>query len=453
MRVRHGVLQLLLIVANVLWFAAVSFCQSQDDILGEDQAQQDRKFSEVRRAWELGRIDSDSSAGAASKRQVRQRFITLMQHDSEFDIGSVPVSRWLSGGQATEIPWSIDVDTPTLRMDQRMEISYKATIAIKQLNKYGALHDLFFIVGVSSWNGDWLVEPKVVHAVIKDKLNDNDELWFSDWIFATPGRYELWFILFDRQIGKHNIAKRRVQVRQLQSDALPHLGERLPQLEFPRVSDREGGSVLGLYGNLNLPVQNKQKASIELIPIVNHFETRPSRKSVRDHSQKIVAIINTLSQMRVADGSISFTAVDVTGRQIPFQRVASDRLNWADLFQVLVNANELETVSKRDVLAESNSADFLWQTINEQLTGCNESVRVLLIVGSALGHEQSKSEFPTLPSDCKSRIFYLRLDGSGNGAELLQNIPAHLHPTTFHIRTALDLRKALATVIRELERL
>jgi hypothetical protein len=250
------------------------------------------------------------------------------------------------------------------------------------------------------------VEPKVVHAVIKDKLNDNDELWFSDWIFATPGRYELWFILFDRQIGKHNIAKRRVQVRQLQSDALPHLGERLPQLEFPRVSDREGGSVLGLYGNLNLPVQNKQKASIELIPIVNHFETRPSRKSVRDHSQKIVAIINTLSQMRVADGSISFTAVDVTGRQIPFQRVASDRLNWADLFQVLVNANELETVSKRDVLAESNSADFLWQTINEQLTGCNESVRVLLIVGSALGHEQSKSEFPTLPSDCKSRIFY-----------------------------------------------
>jgi hypothetical protein len=212
MSVWRGLLRFWFAVANVLCFAAVGECQSQGDILAEDQAQQDRKFSEVRRAWELGRADSDSSDGAAPKRPARQHFITLMQHDSEFDLKSIPLSRWLSGGQATEIPWSIDVNAPQLRMDQRMEISYKATITMKQLTKYGAFHDLFFIVGVSSSNGDWLVAPKVVRAVVKDRFNDNDELWFSDWFFTTTGVYELWFVLFDRQSNRHNVSKRRVEV-------------------------------------------------------------------------------------------------------------------------------------------------------------------------------------------------------------------------------------------------
>jgi hypothetical protein len=450
MRKRDGFLSILFVIANVLSFPVVSQSQSQGDILGEDLAQQDRKFSEVRREWELAGTDRDGSAADARRRAPR-RYVTLMQHDSEFNLGSIPLSVWLKDGQAADIPWSVEVNANQLRMDQRTEVSYKARVAIKHLNKYGSLHDLFFIVGVSGQNGDWVVQPKVVHAIIRDKLNDNDELWFSDWVFSMPGRYELWFVLYDRQVGKHSIARRHVEVRPLRGDPLPHLSDRLPVLEFPRVSDREGGSVLGLYGSLNLPVRNKQRSRIELIQILNYTDTAPTRKSVHEQSEKMVAIINTLSQMSLANGSVSMTAVDVKSRRTPFRHVAAGQLNWADLFQVLLQTNELGTVSKTDVSAERGAATFLSQTINDQLTGCNEPVRILMIISSAPGFGQGQPDPVTLPNGCKLRLFHFRLDGDGNGSGLLPRILLQLQPTTFHIRNALDFRKALASVIRELE--
>jgi hypothetical protein len=452
MKVWRTILQSL--VVAILSFPLITYSQTHGDIFGEDQAQQDQKFSDVRRQWELEGRDPDRSTAPGSKRQQGRHFITLMQHDPEFNIASIPLSRWLNDRATTEIPWNIEVSTPQLRMDQRIEIPYKAKIGLKQLKKYGGSHDLFFIVGVSSPDGNWLVEPKVVHAIVRDSetLNDADEVWFSDWCFSRPGLYELWFVLFDQQAGRHSTAKRRVQVQQLRKDPLPHLTDGLRDVKFPLLTDREGGSVLGIYGSLNLPVKNKEKVSIELMPILNYSELSTSRSFVRNQSEQMVEVLSTLSQMHVANGSISVTAVDVIGRQIPFRHLAVDRPIWADLFRVFLNTNDVATVSKADLLAENNPPTFLRQAISDQLMDSDGSIRILVIVSTGLTYEQSKLQSLTLQGNCNCRVFHLRLDASGNEADLLESVLPDLRSTTFEVRTPFDMRKALASIVSELER-
>src|SRR6266542_1720513 len=53
------------------------------------------------------------------------------------DLGSIPISNWLDGGEHADVPWDFGVRDANLRIDQRLEISYLARIDAKDLNRTG----------------------------------------------------------------------------------------------------------------------------------------------------------------------------------------------------------------------------------------------------------------------------------------------------------------------------
>src|SRR5262245_33710145 len=93
--------------------------------------------------------------------------------ERELDPRSLPIAQWLSASDNAEIPWNVQVRSPNLRMDQRIEVPYEVRIGAKQLNRSGNSHNLFLITRMSSLDGEWLNEASIVRQEVNQKLPGN----------------------------------------------------------------------------------------------------------------------------------------------------------------------------------------------------------------------------------------------------------------------------------------
>src|SRR5881409_527607 len=97
----------------------------------------------------------------------------IAQDNSQLDLKSIPVAEWLNAGETTQIPWTLIVGNPYLRMDQRIEVGYFARIRAKDLNRTGSDHDLFLLSRISTPDGEWLNAPGVMQTRIEQELPKN----------------------------------------------------------------------------------------------------------------------------------------------------------------------------------------------------------------------------------------------------------------------------------------
>src|SRR5688572_3105048 len=138
-----------------------------------------------------------------------------MQEVAGLDLRSIPIADWIENGENTEIPWRLDVRNPVLRMDQRMEVAYSAVISGKQLRQSGTEHELFFVNRISDPDGEWLTPFAVARQFYEKELPNSAQVRFNMRAMVKPGEYVLWVVLYDRKTGHHNVARRRIQVREI----------------------------------------------------------------------------------------------------------------------------------------------------------------------------------------------------------------------------------------------
>jgi hypothetical protein len=293
--------------------------------------------------------------------------------------------------------------------------------------------------------------PKVVRQTIKGNLPDNVELWFSDWVFTRPGDYFLWFVLYDRGTGKHNVAKRRVQVSSSQMMPSPML-----RMIFLRSSCRV--SATGTAARFSaftaaLPVRNKQNVSVEVISVLSPPEQWTGQRSIlRSHNEQIAAVKSMFSQLRLASGSLSITGLDVIRREVPFRQSRVDQIDWNDFTQALQKVNN-ETVSTETLLGSKSGGTFFRNSLAQHLTDPGGELRVVIVVASRSMLPRGSDLQPLkIAADCRCRIYHIRFRHNVRDMfDDLEKIIKPLRPKTFNLETPYDLRKALATIIKELE--
>src|SRR5262249_41263967 len=179
-----------------------------------------------------------------------------------FDLNSIPIEDWLKQIDREEIPWDTQTEKASVRMDQRIEARYTATIQAREANKLVG-DDLYFIALITNRAGQWLIWPKVVHHVVETQLPSQSELRFSDSAFAQPGEYMLWLILYDAKTGRRNTVKHRFVVSNIEDDPLPNANKQLAEVDFPLLSDPEGGAVIQFTDDLTLLVRNKRSLRLD----------------------------------------------------------------------------------------------------------------------------------------------------------------------------------------------
>jgi hypothetical protein len=379
------------------------------------------------------------------------------QNDSGLDLRQLPIADWLNAGEITEIPWKVHVSDAWLRMDQRVEVAYSATIGAKDLNRTGSSHELFLMSRVSSSDGEWLNTADVSRHTIEKELPGKTEIQFRKRVFVQPGDYLLWVLLYDRQSNRHNLVKRRIRVSEIRNDPLPDAFSSVPLAEFPQTASSESGAYLFSSGELFLPVANKRPLQLELIATLSPPEQWTGRgRLIRSHNDNTASALTALSQIKLAHGSVSMAGLDLVRREVLFEERDFHAVNWPALLEGFKKADS-PLISVTALEGRKGNGAFFREFLNQRLsaTGGNEehsALRVLIVVsGSMLFERGSDLEPLQYEGDCNCRIYHVRFRLNLNDVfDELQKFMKPFHPKTFNVITPRDFRKAIAEVLEEL---
>jgi len=383
--------------------------------------------------------------------------VDAQDHDT-LDLHSIPISDWLNSGDHSEIPWTFNVREAYLRVDQRLEVPYLARISGKELNRSGKNHELFLVSRVSSLDGEWLNEANVVRHTVEDQVPNNVQAEFRMRLVVQPGDYLLWAVLYDRKTDKHNVAKRRIKVAELRGDPLPDLYRRMPLVEFPSFGDSNSEAGSFVSSELYLPVRNKRPLQVELISMLSPPEQWTGRARVmRAHNDDTLGALAALSQIDLAEGSLSIAGLDLMRRQVMFEQRDFQHVEWASLMDAMKKAQSPD-ISATALQGSKNNGAFFREFLNQRLSEdptLADGMRVVIVVTSPQLFESGSDLRPLqIEGDCNCRVYYLRFRLNVNDVfDQLEKLMKPLRPRIFNLITARDLRKAIAEIVQDLGKL
>ena len=392
------------------------------------------------------------AADAASGVQLS----TIQEDEAPLDLKSIPISDWLNAGELSEIPWDFRVSEPSLRVDQRIEVAYTISFRGRDLNRIGNTHELFFISRVSSPDGEWLEEPSVSRPV-EQALSPHGQTQFFMRVCLTPGDYILWVVLYHRENGKHNLAKRRIKVSELKRDPLPLLYDNTPLVEFPEAADSDQAFAF-VKGHLNLTVHNRHPLEVQLISTLNPPVQWTGRARVlRRQSDVTVGTVAALSQIQLDEGALSITGLDLVRREVLYNQAGVRGVDWPTFTQALKKA-QTPAVSAKALQESKNNAAFFRAFLSGRIEGessSEDAMRIIIVVTSSQLFERGSDLAPLqIEGDCRCKIYHLRFRLNNNDVfDEIERIIRPLHPRTFDLSTAQDLRKAIAEIVGDLEKL
>jgi hypothetical protein len=380
--------------------------------------------------------------------------VGAQDHDP-LDLHSIPISDWLNAGDHSDIPWTFTVREPYLRIDQRLEVPYVARISAKELNRAGKNHELFLVSRVSSPDGEWLNEANIIRHTVEDQLPNNVQAEFQMRVVVQPGEYMLWVVLYDRKTAKHNVAKRRIKVPELRGDPLPDLYRLMPLVEFPNLSDSNPDANSFVTSQLYLPVRNKRPLQVNLISMLSPPEQWTGRaRLMRAHNDDTLGALAALSQMDLAEGSLSIAGLDLARRQVMFEQRDFQHVEWASLMDAMKKAQSPD-ISAQALQGSKNNGAFFREFLNQRLSEDStiaDGMRVVIVVTSPQLFESGSDLRPLqIEGDCNCRVYYLRFRLSVNDVfDQLEKFMKPLRPRIFNLITARDLRRAIAEIVQDL---
>jgi hypothetical protein len=294
---------------------------------------------------------------------------------------------------------------------------------------------------------------------------------FSWQAFAVPGQYELSVALWDKKSGEHNFLRRLFHVDAYRNDPLPEMWRGLDAFEFWGTK-RDGPDYMfhaDIEGRPNLALATRRPIEMEVL-----LDMTPSAEVFRGnygyYNHYLGAALPTfklLNQINLKNGSRLAAALDLVQRHIVFEQTDGKDLDWATLRKPLSPDSGPGTVSVNDLKNRQQSPVYLREEIVRRLKAGSEhaeksgerALKVFVLLGSPM----DSYTFPRLPEietgeeqDCV--VYYLQFEFSQQEGIMgrVNNVEKMLKPLkirSFEVRSADDVRRALAKMLEELAKL
>jgi hypothetical protein len=294
---------------------------------------------------------------------------------------------------------------------------------------------------------------------------------FAWQAFAVPGQYEVSVALWDKKSGEHNFLRRLFHVGAYKNDPLPEMWRGLDAFEFWSTK-RDGPEFMfhsDIEGRLHLPLATRRPVHLEVLldmgPSAEIF--RGSFGYYNNYLAVALPMFKVFSQITPSNGSRSAAALDLIQRRIPFEQNDGKDVDWQSLRKALSTDNGPGTVSVKSLQNRRQSPVYLREEIVRRLKAGPEhaakpgerTLRVFVLLGSPMDFYA----FPKLPEietgeeqDCV--VYYLQFEFSQREALTggVNNVEKMLKPLkirSFEVRSADDVRRALAEIMEELRKL
>ena len=350
-----------------------------------------------------------------------------------FEASSVPLEEWLKEREARQIPMDISVREPELRMDQQTSVSYIATIQLKN-PKTPLDRKVVFFVGVDDTDGKRLTETSV-HAVnIPTGVEGNFDLAVFGCIFFRPGSYSLWIAAHDESTGRHSVRRQNVRISPIKNDPLPLLDSKNPPARFPNYTPEDAELDKVVPTPLFLPVSNKRPMAVEIISL-NPYQRQ---------------VIGPLSQMTLNESSISVTTLDLVTQKVVYDSRAHETFDFTEMLKAAERNRQDQTIDL-SVLVKRDSTGFLRKYLEQRTKSPDGKARVIFVVSSPIDFERgADTSSIALDADCDCRLFYVQVPPRF-GSDDLEKILKSPQSRRMEVNSPLELRRFLASIVRELE--
>lgn len=405
------------------------------------------------------------SCGLAASQQAEEPTADSVFADAPFD-------KWAAQGAHQEVPWHVHMSADRLSFHQRLIATIQVQVPGTELLKRS--HDEHITLLVEVRNGQGVSSRNfglLDLADLKPGMKRSD-VEFSWQAFAVPGQYEISVALWDRKSGEHNFLRRLFHVDAYRSDPLPEMWRGLDAFEFWGTK-RDGPDYMfhsDIEGRPNLPLATRRPIEMEVLldmtPSAEIF--RGSYGFYNHYLGAALPIFKLFNQINIKNGSRTAAALELVQRRVVFEQNDGKDLDWAVLRKTLSPDNGPGMVSVKDLQNKQQSPVYLREEIVRRLkaspagargTSGGKPLRVFILIGSPM----DLYVFPKLPEietgeeqDCV--IYYLQLEfqqrqgitgGTGNVEKMLKP----LRIRSFEVRSADDVRRALAKVMEELNRM
>ena len=404
------------------------------------------------------------SAGFAMAQQAEEPTTDSIFAEAPFD-------KWAAQGNHQEVPWHVQTFSDRLSFHQRLIATIQVQVPGPEMLKRSGDDHITLLVevrngqGVSSRNYGLLELNN-----LKPEMKRSD-VEFSWQAFAVPGQYELSVALWDKKSGEHNFMRRLFHVDAYKNDPLPEMWRGLDVFEFWGTK-RDGPEYMfhtDIEGRPNLTLATRRPIEMEVL-----FDMTPSAEifagSYGHYNHYLGAALPTfkvLNQINLKNGSRRAAALDLVQRHVVFEQDDGKDLDWTVLRKTLSPDNGPGTVSVKDLQNKQQSPVYLREEIVRRLkTSPGEGVKAgerPLRVFVLLGNPMDFYTFPKLPEietgeeqDCV--IYYLQFEfserqGITGGVSNVEKMLKPLKIKSFEVRSADDVRRALAKMLEEVGRI
>jgi hypothetical protein len=389
--------------------------------------------------------------------------------DSVF--ADAPFDKWSAQGNHQDMPWQVQTSADRLSFHQRLIATIQVQVPGLELLKRRRDEHITLLVevrngqGVSSRNFGVLEMNE-----LKPEMKRSD-VEFSWQAFAVPGQYELSVALWDKKSGEHNFLRRLFHVDAYRNDPLPEMWRGLPAFEFWGTK-RDGPDYM-FHADIEA---RPNLALVTLRPIEMHvlLDMTPSSEIFRGnygyYNHYLGAVLPTFklfNQINLKNGTRSAAALELVQRHIVFEQNDGKDLDWAVLRKTLSPDSGPGTVSVKALQNRQQSPVYLREEIVRRLKVASEHaakpgekpLRVFILLGSPMDFYT----FPKLPEietgeeqDCV--IYYLQFEFNERaeitgGISSVEKMLKPLKIRSFEVRSADDVRRALAKMLEDLSKL
>ena len=379
--------------------------------------------------------------------------------------------QWAHAGPRQDVHWTVRALSRGLSVHQRMVAHLEIVISGSELAKRAKDGRLVTLVQVEDESGQQSRDYGFIDlkgATADMRKQDVVVTWDA---FAMPGRYEVTFALYDGPSGERNLARASLLVPALKDDPFREIWQGLPNWEFWAPLTEPPDSVYrpDIEDRLHLKLATKSPVQIVVLADLTPSDEFSGSSQLYSYFLSLaLPLVKDLSQIEVANGSLSVVAVDLRKRKVTFEQDHVQTLDWARLKTVLGPDNGLGTVAVKS-LQQKAAPDFLREELLRRLpaipdgkatslgprasSGSAQPFRVFILVGSSMS-SYAFPRFPPIPAAQAENcvVYYLPYDlpwTTGASGEV-QKMLAPLAVRTFKVRSADSVRQALRTILDEL---
>jgi hypothetical protein len=177
------------------------------------------------------------------------------------------------------------------------------------------------------------------------------------------------------------------------------------------------------------------------------------------HKDSMEGTLAALSQLELAQGSLSITGIDLLRRQVLLEQRDIEALDWGALKEAFRKADST-AISVQALEGRKENGSFFREFLKQRLESTvpaedTNALRVFIVVtGSVLFAPGSDLEPLEVEADCRCKVYHLRFRFAQNDVfDHLRGLIKALQPRTFNLTSPRDLRNAIADILEELQTL